>query len=178
MTPEENRDRAKRIIVELVRQAGGVFYNKTNLFKGFWRAHLAYADQNHGYLSNWPIVRMPRGPGIDNFDHLLAEMLRDDWLATDEKEFDGKVAMVFTLGQQSPNTGLDNRQIEAVKAGVKAVKYKSADFVSDRSHEDSRVWYEAANGQTLDIYLDLVPDEEREEYSRGIQSLYEAVRQR
>jgi hypothetical protein len=28
--------RAKRIIVELVRQAGGQFQNKTNLFKAFW----------------------------------------------------------------------------------------------------------------------------------------------
>ncbi|MBP87557.1 MAG: hypothetical protein CMJ64_12665 [Planctomycetaceae bacterium] len=59
------KDRAKRIIIEIIRQADGSFERKTNLYKAFYHAHLKYAADNPGYLSKWPIVRMPRGPGID-----------------------------------------------------------------------------------------------------------------
>ena len=94
--------RAKKIIVELVRQAGGQFQNKTNLFKAFWKAHLAYAANQPGYLSTWPIVRMPNGPGIDDFDTLLSEMLADGWLTIDEVPIGNFRAMVFKLGQNCP----------------------------------------------------------------------------
>jgi hypothetical protein len=176
MTPGEQRDRAKRVIVELVRQAGGEFQNKTNLFKAFWRAHLSYADANLGYLSNWPIVRMPRGPGIDNFDHLLAEMLTDDWLTIDERQVGDCTAMVFATGEKSPSCTFTAAQVTAIRNGVAAVRAKSARFVSDQSHKDSRVWNEAKDGETLDIYLDLIPDSEREDYGRSIQALSGAIR--
>jgi hypothetical protein len=175
MTQQEQRDRAKRVIVELVRQSGGTFYNKTNLFKGFWRAHLAYADANLGYLSNWPIVRMPNGPGINDFDHLLAELLADDWIATSEKQFDRGVGIVFTLGSKCPPIELTDRQIQAINEGVGYVQNHSSGFVSDQSHKDSRVWREAKDGEELDIYLDLIPDDERAGYSRGLSALSNAM---
>jgi hypothetical protein len=178
MTPHEQRDRAKRIIVEIVRQAGGEIQNKTNLFKAFWRAHLAYSDVNLGYLSNWPIVRMPQGPGIDNFDHLLADMLSDDWLTIGDRQVGDKTAMVFTLGPQCPQSTFNEAQIVAIRSGVAKVRAKSARFVSDESHKDSRVWREAQDGDELDIYLDLIPDSERESYGRGIEILSDALRNR
>jgi hypothetical protein len=38
---------------------------------------------------------MPQGPGIDNFDHLLADMLADDWLTISDRQLGDKTAMVF-----------------------------------------------------------------------------------
>jgi len=178
MMPQEQRDRAKRIIVEIVRQAGGEFQNKTNLYKAFWRAHLAYADTNLGYLSNWPIVRMPQGPGIDNFDHLLADMLADDWLTIGERQIGDCTAMVFAIGSRCPPSIFNDAQITAIRSGVAKVKHKSARFVSDQSHKDSRVWNEASDGDTLDIYLDLIPEDELKQYQRGAQILAEGLRSR
>ena len=153
--------RAKKIIVELVRQAGGQFQNKTNLFKAFWKAHLAYAANSPGYLSTWPIVRMPNGPGIEDFDLLLSEMLLDGWLTIDETEVGPYRAMVFKLGPNCPPPTLPESAIEAIQDGIKAVDGKSATAVSDESHRQSRVWREAKDGEVLDIYLDLIGDEER-----------------
>lgn len=176
MSAANSREVAKAIILEIVRQSGGEFQNKTNLYKAFWRAHLSYARRNLGYLSNWPIVRMPQGPGIDACDHLLADMLANDWLKIGERQVGNCTAMVLALGDSAPASTLNERQVAAVRDGVAAVKHKSARFVSDESHKDSRVWNEGKDGQALDIYLDLIPDEERDEYSKGCQSLIDALR--
>jgi len=167
--------RAKKIIVELVRQAGGQFQNKTNLFKAFWKAHLAYAASSPGYLSTWPIVRMPNGPGIEDFDLLLSEMLSDGWLTIDETEVGPYRAMVFKLGPNCPPPTLPEAAIEAIQEGVKAVDGKSATTVSDDSHRQSRVWREAKDGEELDIYLDLMNDKERDQREANLAALANAI---
>jgi len=167
--------RAKRIIVELVRQAGGQLQNKTNLFKAFWKAHLHYAANSPGYLSAWPIVRMPNGPGIGDFDLLLSEMLADGWLTIDEAEVGPYRAMVFSLGPHCPPPALSTEAIEAIRAGVKAVDGMTAAAVSDQSHRESRVWREAKDGEELDIYLDLIDDAQRERLDRDFAALAGAI---
>jgi hypothetical protein len=167
--------RAKRIIVELVRQADGQFQNKTNLFKAFWKAHLAYAANNAGYLSTWPIVRMPNGPGIEDFDYLVSEMLADGWLTIDETQVGPYRAMMFSLGPNCPSPSLPEAAIEAIREGVKAVDGKSAVAVSDESHRQSRVWREAKDGEELDIYLDLIDDDERAKFAADLAVLKSAV---
>jgi hypothetical protein len=167
--------RAKKIIVELVRQAGGQFQNKTNLFKAFWKAHLTYAANNAGYLSNWPIVRMPNGPGIDEFDSLLSEMLADGWLTIGETQVGPYRAMMFSLGQSCPPPSLTPEAIEAIRAGVAAVDGKTATAVSDESHQKSRVWREAKDGEELDIYLDLMDDAERDRREANLTALANVI---
>lgn len=174
MTPEAIKDRAKRIIVELVRQAGGVFYNKTNLYKAFWRAHLAYAETNPGYLSAWPIVKMPEGPGIDRFNRLCGEMLEDGWLDLREQQSGPHTGMVFDLGETPPPCALDKNAVAAIRAGV-AVAGKWAATVSDESHRDSRAWNQAAMGKELDVYSDLLSNEELAELDKGLESLAAAA---
>lgn len=151
--------RAKRVIVELVRQASGQFQNKTNLFKAFWKAHLFYAANSPGYLSNWPMVRTPSGPGIGDFDYLLSEMLADGWLTISEAEVGGFRSLVLSLGPNCPPPVLPADAIEAIREGLNAIGGNSS--TSDQSHLQSRVWREAKDGEELDIYLDLIEDEER-----------------
>src|SRR3974390_425277 len=68
------RTKAKHVITEIIRQAGGKFTGKTRLYKAFYVAHLLFAEREAGYLTVWPVVRMPHGPGIDCGDELLAEL--------------------------------------------------------------------------------------------------------
>jgi hypothetical protein len=167
--------RAKKIIVEIVRQAGGQFQNKTNLFKAFWKAHLAYAATQPGYLSTWPIVRMPNGPGIGDFDTLLGEMLEDGWLTIDEVQVGPYWAMAFKLGEHCPPSSLPAAAVAAIREGLQAVDGKTVAAVGDDAHRQSRVWREAKDGEELDIYLDLIDDEERAKLEADLAALKPAV---
>lgn len=71
-----DRHKAKRLILEIIRQAKGGL-GKTQLFKAFWLSHLYYAQIARGYLTDWRIVRMPHGPGIDDGDDLLHELVEE-----------------------------------------------------------------------------------------------------
>ena len=73
-TKQPNKECAKRLILEILRQAGGEI-EKTKIFKAFWLAHLYYSKIAPGYLTDWPIVRMPNGPGIDRGDQLIVELI-------------------------------------------------------------------------------------------------------
>ncbi|MGD9856350.1 MAG: hypothetical protein AB7U20_15500 [Planctomycetaceae bacterium] len=166
-----DKERAKAIIVEIIRQAGGRFRNKTNLFKAFWRAHVAYAESHLTPLSDWPIVRMPMGPGIDRFDALLGELLLDGAVEVEQVQHGDFVGFVFHLLPGAPES-LTPDEIEAVKIGVAAVDGKPANQVSDDSHDHSRSWQLAKDGEELDVFLDVIPEEE---YREREQRLYDML---
>jgi hypothetical protein len=153
--------RAKKIIVELVRQAGGQFQNKTNLFKAFWKAHLDYAANNAGYLSNWPMIRTQNGPAIGDFDLLMSEMLADGWLTIDEADVGSHRSMLFKLGPSCPPPALPKAAVEAIGEGVKSVGGTLGNGSNDESLRQSRVWRETKDGEEMEIYLDLIGDDER-----------------
>ncbi|MEW4530975.1 hypothetical protein [Maioricimonas sp. JC845] len=161
MIAEQSKEQAKDIIVEIVRQAGGMLRNKTNLFKAFWRAHVAYAATTGRNLTEWPIVRMPNGPGIDKFHVLLGELVSAEVLAADQVEYNhGRSwGFVFRLVSDAcPEMGAE--AAEAVAQGVQYVDGKRAATVSEASHFHSRAWARAAEGAELDVFLDAMsPDE-------------------
>ena len=74
-TPD--KERAKCVLVEILRAADGHIGSTTELYKAFYIAHLWYASTSPGYLTDWPIVRMQRGPGIGNGHELIDELIRD-----------------------------------------------------------------------------------------------------
>ena len=173
------KDRAKRIIIEIIRQAGGSFERKTNLYKAFYHAHLKFAADNPGYLSKWPIVRMPEGPGIDNFDSLLGELLLTGVLHVGTVMISDKEAVRFELTELADSAlQMSPEAIEAIRFGVDKVTGKSARAVSKESHEGSRAWRSSRNGDELNIYADLSSDEEYESVSKAydvISPIVEAV---
>jgi hypothetical protein len=155
-----DKNRAKQIIVEIIRLHDGELPTKTCLFKAFYFAHLYYAKSAPDYLSDWPIVRMPNGPGIDGADRLLQEMV-------DENVLDCRIARVgpydavkYRLKKDVIPDSLSVEHIGAIKAAVDFVKGKSATELSNITHEYSRSWQMASNGEELNIYVDLEPEEE------------------
>jgi hypothetical protein len=175
----QDRECAKQIILEIIRQAGGVLNYKTSLFKAFYHAHLRFADTHPGYLSAWPIVRMPRGPGIDRFDVLLGELMAEDRITTKEIEIADYRGFQFALcGQNSQTHMLPEGAEEAIAYGVQQVRGKSATQVSAESHQVSRAWREANNGDELNVYLDSMSDADYDDYMRrakGIKSTLDEV---
>src|SRR4051812_11085828 len=71
---------AQAVLLEILRLADGEWSGKTRLFKAFYFAHLYYAMDRPEGLTNWPIARMPQGPGIDRSGKLFDELVHDGLL--------------------------------------------------------------------------------------------------
>lgn len=172
-----DKELAKLIIAEIIRQAGGELQNKTNLYKAFYYAHIFYADAEAGYLSNWPIVKMPNGPGIDRSDVLLGELMADEVLTCRQVRKRSCFAFVFRLsdkGKESPQ--LNGPAIEAISKAVEKVVNKTASRVSHESHLHSRSWRQAAQGERLAIYGDSIPKGEFRDRQNRIADIADTVR--
>ena len=156
----QDKEIAKTIIVEIVRQAGGVLDNKTNLYKAFYYAHLHFAEKRGYYLSMWPIVKMPYGPGIESFDLLLGELMTERQIECVPCERGDCHGFCFRVLPESFRSSLPVGAEQAIAHALKKVEGKSAKRVSQQSHLDSRSWREAADGEELNIYLDLLDENE------------------
>jgi len=151
--------------------------------QGFYVAHLLYAEQERGYLTAWPIVRMPFGPGIDCGDELVTELEMSGVLKRKKVPEGPWQSTRYELsGAGSDGDKLSAAEKRAIKQAVDFVGSKTATELSDLTHEFSRSWIEARDGQPLDIYIDIIPDEEfdrrERDIDRQIPLSYSGVRQK
>src|SRR5437667_5852958 len=118
-----NRERAKRLILEILRQSEGGL-GKTQLFKAFWLAHLYYSKNARGYLTDWPIVRMPNGPGIDQGDSLLLQLIHSGDVVRTYEAVGPFTEINCRLAKQSKDkkSPLPQAAIKAIKLAVSDVK--------------------------------------------------------
>lgn len=155
----EDRERAKHIVLQILKQAGGSL-GKTKLFKAFWLAHLFYAKNSAGYLSGWKVVRLPHGPGIDKGDELILQLKKSGAVTLDHEPKGPYTETICKLAEQGGLHNLPDEARKAIAAAVKVIKmHDSASQISEWSHEYSRSWNTTPNGSELDIYSDLIPDD-------------------
>ena len=178
MATMDMQTRAKAIIVEIIRQNGGVLTNKTNLFKAFWKSHVAASAAGRKTLSVYPIVRMPQGPGIDKFDRLLGELLSEDAVATKMVMSGRRESFEFTLVNTNAYSEIlsDDDRL-SIQEGVQYVNGKSASAVSEQSHIDSRSWRSTPDGGEIDPDLDAMSDEEHEVLFRKSSEIHQMMSQ-
>ena len=152
---------ARDVILEILRNADGEWTGKTKLFKAFYFAHLYYAGANPGILTNWPIACMPQGPGINNSVKLFTGLV-DDGLMTTEMVHDGPYPEYrYRLTDKARNAGsLPDAARDAIKTATLFCKDRSASELSQLTHERSRSWIQGNVGDILDIYIDLIPEDE------------------
>lgn len=153
-------DRAKQIILHILKQAGGSL-GKSRLFKAFWLAHLYYAKNNPGYLSGWKIVRLPHGPGIDKGEDLILQLKKSGDVAVEHEPRGPYTEMVCKVSEQSNLKDISEEGTKAIKTAVGVITqlHGSVEQISEWSHEVSRSWMLTPNGEELDIYSDLIPDD-------------------
>jgi hypothetical protein len=159
---QEDFQRAKQIVLEIIRQSpGDEIVGKVKLFKAFYFAHLYFARSSAEILSEWPIVKMPHGPGIDGFDIILQALQDEQAIETDTTSVGPfKAALYRATDKPRKSEGLPSTAIDAIRSAVEFVTPKSGAQVSDITHEHSRSWNEAQLGEELSIYLDLLSDED------------------
>lgn len=165
---EEDFQRAKQIVLEIVQQStGNEIVGKVKLVKAFYFAHLYFARSNAGLLSEWPIVKMPNGPGIDNFDMILEALQDEQTIETKATNVGPFEAGCYRATGKPLDCGpLPSNAIDAIRRAVEFVAPKTGAQLSDITHEHSRSWNGAQLGEELSIYLDLLSDED---YAKRIQ---------
>lgn len=157
----DHSEKAQQIILEIIRQsAGHAVEGRTRLYKAFYFAHLFYLDDTGDFLSGWPIVRMPNGPGIDNFDSLIGPLLGRGAITASPTRSGPYPTTRFAARRELSETPLSAEEIQSIQKAVEFIQDKNATRLSDITHEYSRSWQESQNGEELRISLDLMTDEQ------------------
>jgi hypothetical protein len=166
---------ARTVLLEILRQADGEWSGRTRLHKVFYFAHLYHGKNHSGMLTDWPFVRMPQGPGIHD-SHKLFGGLIDDGLLVEEPIHEGPYPEHrYRLTEKGKTAS--RPQEKAVRAIEEAVQFcadKTAEKLSEITHEHSRSWNAGNDGDILNIDLDLIPEGEyrqREEALRQADEL-------
>jgi Protein of unknown function (DUF4065) len=166
------RTDAKRVLVELIRKADGEVTGKTRLFKAFYFAHLIYFENNPGLLTNWPIARMPQGPGIHQSGELFDQLVKDGYLIIEQVHENVYPEYRYRLTEKAGEIApLPNDADLAIQRAADFVKDKTAVQLSELTHEYSRSWIEGKNGDILEIYVDVIPDDEYDRRKLEIEKL-------
>lgn len=163
-----SKEEAKRVLLEIARQSnGGAVEGKTRVFKAFYFAHLFYAAEYVGYLTEWPIVHMDYGPGIHDFCALVKELVSEGKLETEEiRTGPFKSTKYIATKLASSQQPLTDNENDSIKKAIAFVQDKTGAQLSDITHEHSRSWKNASPGGELPIYLDLLSDEDYEAEER------------
>jgi len=162
-----DNERAKRVICQIIAAAGGRLEGKLRLFKAFYFAHLFYWQHGNGVLTDHPIVRMPMGPGIDKSEALLAALQGEGRIRIDTRANGPFREYVYEL---TAPVEIDpgNARYRAIEEAVEWMRDKTAGELSLETHVYSRSWRNEIDGQVLDIYSDLLDDDEYEEVRKGL----------
>ena len=172
MPAYEDIQKAKLLIVAILRESGGSFTGKTRLYKAFYVAHLYHYQKQTGVLSDYPVVRMPRGPAIDDGDNLLNSLVQEGLIHIGKRMNGPYVEEVYTLiGQAS---ALADHEWASVRDAVQWIADKTATQLSEWTHEYSNTWEDTPNGRVMNIYADLLDEAEyqqmkqRHQQAKGI----------
>ena len=172
-TKASGPETAKRIILAIVHEAGGRFRGKTRLYKAFYAAHLWYWKQSAGILSDYPIARMPKGPGIHRGDDLLRQLVADGSL---EIQLDRSgLYPEYVYRTVGPGPEVTQEERHAIGKAVQWVAGRDATQAVQEIHEFSRTWNEAKDGEILDVYRDLLTDEQEEETRAAVGKARELI---
>ena len=71
---------AKQVILDILRAGDGEWSGKVKLHKAFYFAHLYYANEHPGFLTDWPIAKLQHGPGIHEDESLIWGMVDEGLL--------------------------------------------------------------------------------------------------
>lgn len=168
------RAAAKEVICELIAAAGGALRGKVRLNKAFYFAHLYYWRDANGVLTEYPIVRLPLGPCIDDANDLLKELVHEERLSISSVPIGPFEENVYRLLDTTLSFDSSTPRGRAISEAIEFVEGKTAAELSEITHEHSPSWRSTPNGQEMSIYLDLVDEDEL----RTIRKKLESVRAR
>jgi hypothetical protein len=175
----KDADKASQVVLEIIRQsAGDKIEGKTKIFKAFYFAHLFYALDNSDYLTEWPIVRMPNGPGIEDFNWLMSRLHGEGLIEIEDCRVGPyKSSRYIATAEGIKRPLLPAEELAAIRRAAELVCQKTCTELSDMTHEFSKSWNDAKNGDELPIYLDLLSDEDYRQAREAASKLDDELQQ-
>jgi Protein of unknown function (DUF4065) len=170
-TEHRSVEAAKDVICELIAASGGVLRGKLRLNKAFYFAHLFYWQEADDVLTSYPVVRLPNGPAVDNLDQLLTELVQVGRIEIKQTPNGPYVENVYHIVDDVDAADRHSARVRAIRQAVDLVEGRTAAELSEMTHEHSWSWQNTANGRELNIYLDVLSDEQRAEIVRGIEEM-------
>lgn len=166
VTFEDNdREKAKAIICGIcgiIRQSGGSFTGKVRLYKAFYLANLFYAEMKQKWLeelTDWPMVRMPNGPGIDDGTKLLEELKEEKCIKIFKQKSRNYTEYSYEFINPSKYR-LNVDEQRAISQAVKTIGEHTGSTLSHWSHEFCNTWKHFKNGERINIYHDLMTEKD------------------
>lgn len=162
---EKEKQRAKEVLLEIVRNSlANTMRGKVRFYKTFYYAHLYYAKEGFGVLSDWPIVRMPMGPGVHDFDLLIKELEKEGTITVGSYDTGPHTGIMFQA--EDGESTLDENCQKAIRDAVTFTFGRSSTELSDITHEYSLSWNETPDGEELNIYRDVILNETPEQKAK------------
>ena len=173
--PDHAREQAKQVILKIVAISGGKLPGKLRLNKAFYAAHVIYWREHEGVLTEYPVVKLPDGPAIDDLDSLLAELETEGALEIGEEEKGPYMETVFTLKTAVTFDPADPAY-EPIRRAVQWAKKHTTSELTRLTH--GRPSYEAQSriGYEQPIYLDALSEEHIASVRRKVREADAAVR--
>jgi hypothetical protein len=170
---------AERVILEILKQVHDQKgklrgLDRESLTAIFWSAHLYYAKRNPGYLTNWPLLRSRWGVEIKDASALLAELVEEGLLQVEQVERGPFPVAVYCPTGKEDGAELPGAAVQAIR---QAWDEASAllPFRCGWPPLYSRTWRHTPEGEEMDVYLDLIPEELYEEQRRELEGLRAAL---
>lgn len=158
MTPIEADDRRAMAILRAIlsESRGQQLHGKVRLFKNFYYAHVYHWRDAVEPLSSYPIIKLPRGPGIGDFGRLDAMMRESGVWQVSQEAIGPHIGWLYTLadgGQDLPELGPAARN--SIRSAVRFTEDKTAAELSELTHEFCYDWPRVRLGELLDVSRDV-----------------------
>ena len=168
-----SKEAAKAVICELLAANGGILRGKIRLNKAFYFAHLYYWRDADGILTDHPIVRLPQGPCIDDASELLSELAAEGRISVQVGRAGPYQEYAYQLEGTWSQVDRSTPRGKAIHDAIALVQEKTAAELSELTHEHSRSWQMTPTGHEMDIYVDLIDDEELETMRKQVLAVKE-----
>jgi hypothetical protein len=143
------------------------------LTRCFWFAHLYYAKNNPGYLTGWPLIRTEAGVEIRGASALLTKLVEEGLVQTEQGECGPFPVTLYLPTEKELALDLPAAASDAIRRAVSDPG--PLPHFSGWPAPFSRAWRTTPNGEELDIYLDLIPEELYQERRRQLEGLKDAL---
>jgi len=175
---EPDKALAKQLILAIIYQFGGQPVSSRKLHHAFYIAHLYYFGDQSGLLTDWPMVKGPDGPKIELAQTLIEELVQEGALKQ-KPETVGPFRTVCyqPTGVRPAESNLSEAETAAVVAAVEFVGPRSDSELSALIAELARSWRTAAMGERLNIFPDVIPEEEYSRREKELKILEEHINQ-
>lgn len=153
-------NKAANVLRVIVDASGGEFEGRLRLVKAFYFAHLFHLKETGKFLTDWPIVRMPKGPGIDSLKSILDHCKSESILSEAQSSVGPYPEYRYRTAEIHSDRDLDEKERNAIIKAAIFVSSRTGSELSEITHEYSNAWQQAVDGEELNLALDLLDQEQ------------------